>query len=420
MKKLSKLLLFSLALALTFTSPAFAYDISATATNNTGSAKQGQKLTLYGGQTILDQSSSGGPFNRFTAAVGATATALNYGFILSTDSVANGGTGSIFVRTGGSSALVKSWTWTNSSFTPLAAISTVSGTVSGAASPSSGTEGFALMARESFEEVPNQPRETAVDWTFYNGTTETFTLDFVSFFFEDREGNTPNQESEPTPIFERRGSDTFGGAKDNEEGTVMPPSGGAIFHLSSLPPPDSQGLQRWLLAEGAVTNMQGETTTFAHANPLADVCHSKDKVKSLGFWHMKVNRYMNATSRTQLEGRAAIKAEGDVQFSLGQAVLDELKDNIPGFESPSMQDLLSKPLGHKDRARKELAALIMNIVTNRVCGNQEVRVGGETMTITEILEQAAADIASGDPERETAARKLLQKINSGDTNIRTR
>lgn len=419
MKKLSKLLLLALALVLAFASPALAYDISATATNNTGSAKQGQKLTLYGGQTILLQNSPGGSFNRFTAAVGATATALNYGFISSTDSVANGGTGSIFVRTGGSSALVKSWTWTNASFTPLAAISTVSGTVSGAASPSSGTDTFALMVLRPIEEVPNQSRETAIDWTFYNGTNETFTLDFVSFFFEDREGDTPNQESEPSPIFERRGSDTFGGAKDGEGGIVMPPGGGAIFHLNSLPLPQ-EGMERWLLAEGAVTNTRGETTTFAHANPLADVCQSKDKVKSLGFWHMEMNRYLNASKRERLDSRATLRAEGDVQFSLGQAALDELMENVLGFESPSMQDLLSNPLGHKDRARKELAALIMNIVTNRVCGSQEVRIGGETMTITEVLEAAAADIASGDEERETTARKLLQKINSGDTNIRSR
>jgi hypothetical protein len=445
-KRVVPLWLGSLAAACALAAPTMAYDISAKVTNTTGATRQGQKLTLYGGQPVLTQISTNAAYNTFTPRapiVSTTQTTLNYG----TKDILVNGSGGIFVRTGTSSALVKSWTWTDGALNSVASIPAVSGSVSTAASPSSepiltavprpgvttalgidaGSGDAACLAAAAAPAVgPALPTDgIALDWTLFNETTEKIVIDSVNFSFEDRVGDVPVAGTRQPFVGLRFLSpfELFGGASDNDGIITIPPSGGVVYHLRRVPLPTDPGVQRWVLAEGRTTGVDGmgepvfpAVVEFEHAEPLVGwLARATYHPKPLGSWHSVMVAYDLARRLPPSDRRILTVVEGDRLLAYANASLAELPKNVSTFTSPDARTLVLAALGPEDQARKQLVAVLFNIADNAFGALDGAEVDGTVKTIQKILEEAATVIASPESTVEDlqAAEQRLQGINTG-------
>jgi hypothetical protein len=400
--------------------PCLAYDISASATNTTGSAKQGEKLTLYGGQPILTQVSTNPTYNTFTPRapiVSATQTTLNYG----TNSIANGSPAGIFVRTGTSSALVKSWTWTDAAFNSLASIPALSGSIIAAASPVAASPGsVSALAVEG-------PQRAY--WTFYNGTKENQFIESMGFFYEERSSQRTVRIASSGPralegedfATGARVAGFFGGARlaqtSKGEALFIPPRGGIVFLLEAAAPPQDPGAQLWAHC-GCVVSKDGVAGTvgYDHANQVPDQAGTKAREpRNSPYWRNEIGLYRFVQMRPLSDLTAVRVAYGDVGIGRAQVWLNELTNRYPELQNPQVIALLATPVSLTDirkQAKVELAAVLLNRSAELLFPDDRVNLGSRVSGLDAVVDQCAAWIAGGRVEDHKEALRILKGINT--------
>ena len=411
------------ALAFGLAMPAHAYDIIQTSQNNTGATANGQKLVLYGAQTIDPNSLNLGPttpFTKMATTVAATATGINY---TGGNAVAPLGTATISVRTGSTSALAKSLSWITSTGAFLGNSTVIGGSCTASpatAIPAIGSNGSIRLAQAG-------PVGKAFDWTFYNGADHDALVNFNGFNFLKRTvtpGNPPTEtftvlDVNSNPISTR----FFGGAgfapPNSGAQYLIPPGGGILFHFAPIIVTGDV----WVRATGDLTGHDAghpdDHNTFIHRCPFP-TCDNGPRAFTSGEAHALIVQYANALSVPAARRTARdndIIAEGDVLLPAVQAQINTLNFYLPNLNLAGALDVLGSPQKANTAETKadiELVTLLINITRNSVCPDDVVPTqGGGTPTVEQLMYQAAGLISS-DPankQQTQAAWQILAALN---------
>lgn len=405
-------------LMLALATPGRAYDIRQTSVNNTGARQYGQKLALYGGQTILAKSSN--TFPRIVSQVGSSTTTLSFGFTTSSGGVAVGRSADIFVRTGGNSALVRSFTWTDQAGNSTARVQAVSGQ---------------LVAGPSEEDPQGNPLVTLL-WTFYNGTDEEISIPGIGFFFDERPPGAPAAAPRfPYDVLRAAGGNGdivtggdfagfFGGAEVRVENgsqlLFLPPGGGVTFRVDPHAPAQDPTLDLIAVAAGVIaSDGNGRAVLFNH-QALAPRCPAAagSRPRDSRHWRSQVRAYLAAGEGEPTPEKEKIRAAGDVVIGPAQVFLDQLKEAVPGLHTMSLTEILSRsPRTRGVQVRSELVSLMLNLASAGLCPDDCVRVDGEEVPLAGVAPRMAQRIASGRPRAVRQALALLRGINRGQIPI---
>lgn len=403
-----------------------AIELRQTALNNSGAARYGQKLLLQSGPTVTPPLGSA-VFDNRTATLSGTTLTLYYRFVNATRTVAVNATADIYANLSGNSAIVKSWSWTNSSGTAVAACFPVSSSVSGAASLTSS----ALAPPGDEKDASYGGSLVSAYWTFYNGTDRPIYLPSLAFTYEERRRTNPGQPVQERAPADGRDNDIvtggdfagfFGGAQVIQVGTgravYLPPRGGVSCRVNPTEAPQDPNRQLFVVAQGKVSvNGTRNDTTFIHKNAVPESTGQAARSPLTStYWRSYVGAYKNAQQTPTDPANQRLIALGDVLIGPAQVWMDQLLARYPALAPVSIVNLLTTPASSTDFARLsrvELAAFLLNRASGALHPDDKLSFSPmyRPLSLEGASDQLAKMIASGSATYQKQAHTTLAALN---------